>query len=141
MKTCSKCKEEKELSEFYKNGNYLRPKCKLCSKEYIKKYNKSDACKEAQKKYNKSDAFLKSRKKYNLSDAFKNSKKKYKQTDTYKETQKKYLKEYMNTEMYFKTLLNKKGFKENDISPELIELQKLSIVTYRYTQQLNQVKQ
>jgi len=192
MRTCTKCKEEKELSEFSKNGKYLSSYCKPChneyqkeyrqsdtgkeihkrgqkkyaqsdaGKEYIKKYSQSDAGKEIQKKYQQSDACKESRKKYYQSDAGKETQKKYQQsdvrkkylqsdnfkqsqkiyhkTDAYKEIQKKGVKKYMNTEKYFKKRLNEKGFKENEITPELIELQELSIVTYRYTQQLNQVK-
>jgi hypothetical protein len=135
MKTCTKCKEEKELSEFRKQGKYLISKCKPCFYEYNKKYNQSDAHKKYQKEYHKE---------YRKSDAGKESLKKYQQSDARKENQKKYnnkyQKEYHITDRYFKHRLKSKGFKENDISPELIELQKLSIVTYRYTQQLNQVK-
>jgi hypothetical protein len=114
MKTCTKCKEEKELSEFYKDRKSLSSKCKTCHNKYVK---------EHQKEYKQSDA-----------------RKEYLQSDARKQSQKKGIKKYMNTELYFKLRLNRKGFKENDISPELIELQKLSIVTHRYTQQLNQVK-
>jgi hypothetical protein len=41
MKTCSKCGEEKELSEFGKlklGKNGLRPNCKKCSNNYAKKW-------------------------------------------------------------------------------------------------------
>lgn len=31
MKICTKCKENKDLSEFYKNENRYRPECKKCS--------------------------------------------------------------------------------------------------------------
>jgi hypothetical protein len=146
MKTCSKCNEKKEYSEFYKQGKYLSSKCKPCIKEYMKEYCKTDAYKEylktdAYKKYRQSDAFKESQKKYYQSDACKELQKIYHKADAYKENQKKCMKKYMNTELYFKNRLNKKGFKDNEITPELIELQKLSIVTYRYTQQLNQVKQ
>jgi len=106
MKTCSKCKEEKELSEFYKDRNSLRTNCKPCHNKYVKEHHKE-----------------------------------YRKSDAGKESQKKGVKKYMNTELYFKNRLKNKGFKENEITPELIEFQELSTVTYRYTQQLNQVKQ
>lgn len=35
MKTCIKCNQEKELSEFYTNGN----RCKKCILEYNREYN------------------------------------------------------------------------------------------------------
>lgn len=31
MKTCNICNEEKLLEQFYKNGTYWRPECKVCS--------------------------------------------------------------------------------------------------------------
>ena len=34
MKTCSTCKIEKQVSEFYKNKQGLEYQCKLCKKEY-----------------------------------------------------------------------------------------------------------
>jgi|GEM_PF-5224140 len=166
MKTCTKCKDEKQLSEFYKTGKYLASYCKPCHSEFQKKYLQSDsgketrkkymqseARKEYQKRYGQSEARKETRKKYEQSearkeikrefhktDAFKEAKRKYKQSDAGKQKQKKYQKKHIKTEKYFKQKLNAKGFKENDITPELIELQKLSIVTYRYTQELNQVK-
>lgn len=36
MKTCSSCKEEKELNEFHRKGKYYHSLCKLCRKSYIK---------------------------------------------------------------------------------------------------------
>jgi hypothetical protein len=154
MKTCTKCKEEKEFSEFYKQRKYLTSKCKTClreyrqsdagkeyMKEYMKKYWQTDAGKEAQKRHLKTDARKEYEKKYKQSDACKKRVKEYNKTDARKESKKKGTKKYMNTEKYFKNRLKNKGFKDNEITPELIELQELSTVTYRYTQQLNQVKQ
>jgi hypothetical protein len=167
MKTCTKCKEQKESSEFYKQGKYLKSHCKPCYNEHQKTYKQSDAGKKSEKKYRQSEARKESQKKYRQSeagkehqkkyresdegkdvrreyyktDAYKECKKKYNKTDAYKENRKKYEKEFINTEKYFKQKLNARGFKDNEITPELIELQKLSIVTHRYTQQLNQVKQ
>jgi len=35
MKTCTKCDTSKELSEFSRNGKYLRNKCKTCTRPQI----------------------------------------------------------------------------------------------------------
>lgn len=42
MKKCTKCKQEKPLSEFYwrKSRNNYSPKCKICWNEESKEYNK-----------------------------------------------------------------------------------------------------
>ena len=37
-KTCSKCKEEKSISEFSKKRNGLNPYCKPCNREYQKNH-------------------------------------------------------------------------------------------------------
>lgn len=54
LKKCSKCGEELQLSEFrtYKkrSSEYIRSSCKLCEKEYDKKY-----CKEHKEERNASD--------------------------------------------------------------------------------------
>jgi len=54
MKTCSKCKIEKEESEFYKQKsrrNCLRSECKECMLNESKKYNKNN--KEKRNEYRK----------------------------------------------------------------------------------------
>lgn len=38
MKICSKCKQEKELDQFYKNKGY----CKKCNNEYVKEYRNNN---------------------------------------------------------------------------------------------------
>jgi len=46
MKTCSKCKQDKELSEFYKQekGKYgVRSICKICVKEYDNNHYKNNS--------------------------------------------------------------------------------------------------
>jgi len=51
-KTCTKCGEEKELTQFYKQkrGKYgVRPDCIDCHKEYNKKYNKEYNVKNSEK--------------------------------------------------------------------------------------------
>lgn len=57
-KICSKCKEEKPVSEFisYKRGTRqggvgVSSKCKICAEEYRKEWFKSDKGKENKKKY------------------------------------------------------------------------------------------
>lgn len=35
MKVCNSCEQEKELSEFSRNGKYLRNKCKSCTRPQI----------------------------------------------------------------------------------------------------------
>jgi len=45
MKTCSKCKESKPLSEFYKCGAGLRCWCKDCVKQYYRQHREvANAC-------------------------------------------------------------------------------------------------
>lgn len=56
MKTCSRCKQEKDYSKFhkrtYKSGTVAyQPYCKVCQKEYDKKYYEDD--KERRKQINK----------------------------------------------------------------------------------------
>jgi hypothetical protein len=42
MKVCSKCENEKPLTEFYKRGNGYKSHCKECSSIYGKKYYSSN---------------------------------------------------------------------------------------------------
>jgi hypothetical protein len=42
MKTCNKCKEEKENSEFHKRGKGLRSDCKVCRSKEQKEYYYKD---------------------------------------------------------------------------------------------------
>ena len=71
MKTCNKCKEEKELSEFYKNKSKkdnLSTWCGACSNKYHKQYrqNNKEAIERYRKKHyqNNKEAIEGHRKKY-----------------------------------------------------------------------------
>jgi hypothetical protein len=46
-KVCSKCKIEKDESEFYRNGNKLHSRCKICDLEYKKEYDSKNKDKRA----------------------------------------------------------------------------------------------
>ena len=84
MKKCSKCKIEKEESEFSKskvNKDGLRPWCKDCCRGYAK----TDKYKEYQREYHRE---------YRKTDKYKEYQKEYHKTDKYKEYQKEYNKEY-----------------------------------------------
>ena len=102
MKVCSKCKIEKDESEFNKNKSTksgLSRYCKECRK--INKY------KEHQKEYQKSNKY-------------KEYRKKYRSTEEYK----KYQNNCLNT---IKNILGLKNIPINQIPPELIELKKLQL--------------
>ena len=93
-KVCTKCKGEKELSEFNKG----RSECRLCSKEYKKEYseNNKDKIKKGKKKYreNNKDKIKEYVKKYreNNKDKIKEYDKEYKQNN--KDKTKEYNEEY-----------------------------------------------
>lgn len=57
-KICSKCGEEKYLSEFNKD-KYMKDghtsQCKECRRNYLKEYNKSEAGKKRDERYRKTD--------------------------------------------------------------------------------------
>ena len=59
MKTCTKCKQEKSVSEFYKNGKYLSSYCKKChniwNKEYYRKPENKRIISKKQKEYFKNN--------------------------------------------------------------------------------------
>jgi hypothetical protein len=103
MKVCSKCKEEKELSEFSKDKNSkdsLCYKCKSCEKEYY--YENQKKILERTNKYKKDnkEKIKEYRKKYN-----KNNKEKI---IKYRENNKEKLNEYLKK--YYKN--NKEKHKE-----------------------------
>ena len=58
MKTCSKCHQEKELSEFHKaktcRDNH-RPDCKVCRAIYNKKYSQTERGKIARIRYRQTE--------------------------------------------------------------------------------------
>ena len=118
MKTCTKCKEEKELSLFSKQKkgkNGLRSYCKSCEKEYrennkekIKEYRENN--KEYFKEYyeNNKEKYKEKHKEY-----YENNKEKYKEyckeyKEKYKEKYKEYFKEYFKE--YYEN--NKEKYKE-----------------------------
>ena len=47
-KVCSKCKIEKDESEFYKKGDKLHSRCKSCELEYKRKYDAKNKDKSAE---------------------------------------------------------------------------------------------
>lgn len=50
QKICSKCKEVKPASEFYKRGDILRPRCKECSTQDRLEYAKTESGKLVSRK-------------------------------------------------------------------------------------------
>ena len=57
MKTCTACNAERELSEFPRNGKYLRSKCKACTAERHLKYKQdnSEAYKDVALSYSRAN--------------------------------------------------------------------------------------
>lgn len=73
-KVCSKCKENKKLSDFsrsYKTKTSLMAHCKTCAYEYKKKWLKSEKGRTCTKKNNSSEAAKKAQQKYRQSDKYK----------------------------------------------------------------------
>lgn len=92
MKTCSKCGEEKPLSEYYKNKSAkdgYRNHCKKCVTEYKKEYYSRPEVKERKKEWQKEYD-----KKYYSKPEVKERKKEYYSSPEWKEKQKEYQKEY-----------------------------------------------
>ena len=88
MKTCTKCKVEKDESEFSKQTSRkdgLDYRCKSCLSEY----RQTDDYKAYNKAYQQTDDYKASLKAYHQTDAYKASQKAYRQTDAYKEYKKK----------------------------------------------------
>jgi hypothetical protein len=139
MKTCTKCGEEKELSEFYKDKTKslgVRPSCKACNKEGEAKYRKEnpDKIKERGAKYRKENP-----------DKGKERGAKYRKEnpDKGKETAARYRKELSST--YVKKILRKK-FKKDfyinasqlikiEIPEELIALKRIELACKRFVKQ------
>ena len=83
-KTCTKCKEEKDFSEYYKDKAHkdgVRSSCKACCSSAAKKYYRSDKGQTTLAEYNKSDARKLSLARYSSSDKGKAIKKKYSLTE------------------------------------------------------------
>jgi hypothetical protein len=74
MKTCPKCKVEKDEAEF--------------SKQTSRKDGLEYRCKSCMREYHQTDAYKAHEKAYRLTDAFKASQKAYQQTDAYKASRK-----------------------------------------------------
>lgn len=116
MKTCSKCKVEKELSEFNKDRrarNGLQSKCKSCEKEYSEA-NK-ERIKERKKEYYKSnkERINESRKEYYQANKeyFKKYREEWYQTN--KEKLKERYKEYRQANKERKKEIDKKYRQDN----------------------------
>lgn len=153
MKTCSKCKIEKDESEFYKKKaakDGITTICKTCYKCYFKTRNQTDERKaylrEYFKKYRETDngkniiAKAKSifrengnQKKYSLNYTKSEKYKMYRKSEKYK----LYMSEYRKSEKgkniltncgsAIKSYLGLKGIPTTQIPPELLELKKLQL--------------
>ncbi len=124
-KVCSKCGEEKPLSEFHRDASkkdHHASQCKICRRGYAKsergrklqaKYQKSEKGKRARAKYQKSEKFKKTQAKYQKTEKYKKVQAKYKRSERGKKAQAKYQKtergrkiraEYKKTEKGKKTM-------------------------------------
>jgi hypothetical protein len=120
MKTCKKCKEEKELSEFYKDKRAkddLFLYCKSCQKEYRKEYRKNNKEKIKEKKkeyYENNKEYFKELYKNNI-EYFKEKHKEYKEKnkEKIKEKRKEYFKEYRKNNKEKIKEKNKKYYENN----------------------------
>lgn len=127
-KICSKCKNLKEVSFFYKqkrNKDGLYSSCKECCKYIDKeKYKKNIVLyKEINKDYRcKNSEKIKEIKKIY-----------YKKTNKHKEIQSKHRKELYS--WYLRILLKQRGFSKEDIksNPMIIELQRAILINKRLT--------
>ena len=154
-KICTKCNKEKDVDLFGKHKKTksgLRSHCKECEKEYAKKWNLNnpekvkesvkkwhlnnpEKIKEIQKKYysNNTEKIKEIRKNYRLNNPEKvkeNDKKWHlNNPEKLKETKKNYTNELGKG--YLNSQLRSKGFKKEQITPELLEVQKIIIKTKR----------
>ena len=67
IKKCTKCGEEKELSEYHKNKSSkggLRPYCKECAREKQREHNSKPEVKKRKKEYSNRPEIKEKRKKY-----------------------------------------------------------------------------
>ena len=97
MKTCTKCKTEKDETEFSKDKNSkdgLDSRCKSCMREY----QQTDVRKEYQKAYLQTDTYKEYQKAYAQTDAYKEKHREYRkahrQTDAFKEKNREYMQAY-----------------------------------------------
>lgn len=95
MKQCSKCKEWKELSEFYraisKKSGYTS-QCKKCASEARRDYSR----KEILKKYNSSQKGKSTRNRYEKTEKGRSAKKRYRQGGIGREIERKNSANYKN---------------------------------------------
>mgnify|MGYP007044033886 CR=1 FL=1 len=92
-KTCTKCGQEKEITEFYKSkgGKFgVRSDCKLCHKELQKEYKQRPEVKERKKEYDQTPEIKEYQKEYRQRPDVKERQKEYGQTPEYKEYHKEY---------------------------------------------------
>ena len=153
-KKCTKCLEEKPLtSEFFHRKKYysdgFQSICKVCRNAYVKKWrnDNKEQIKIIDKKRNKiryiknKEEIIKKTTEYQKKNKEKikitrkthrekNPKQYKKYSDNQKSNRKKYRDELYDC--YVKTQLIKKGFKNEDITDDLIETHKLIIKIKRY---------
>lgn len=91
-KRCSKCKQSKPISEFYKNRSTkdgLDNECKICRSKRLKEYNQTEQGKAVSRRATK---------KYHKTDKGKAEKKRYRQSEKGKASNLKWSKKYQKTE-------------------------------------------
>jgi len=148
MKTCTKCGEEKPLSEFSRNRNRLRGDCKECRAAYHRKYAKENREKKraADKKYRLNNKEKISKKAHEYHKKNKEKRNTYALDRYYadhdKNKQRSLIWQRENREHYNERkslavknlstgyctdILKQKGFPKEQITPELIEAQRALI--------------
>jgi hypothetical protein len=139
FKICTKCGEEKELSEFYTNYGHLdgyTTQCKQCVQEY--RQNNKEKIKEYYKKYcqNNKEKIKEGLKKYrqNNKKYFKEYHKKYCQNNKEKIKEGKRKTALNITDGYIACILRMSP-KERQQYPELIKLKRLHIQIQRELKQ------
>lgn len=104
-KTCTKCDQQKPISNFYKDsgtkdGYYWC--CKSCKADYQKKYRKryrqSEKAKEYDKKYSQSEKGKETQRRYLQSEKGKETRKRYNQSEKGKEVRRKIRKKFNQSE-------------------------------------------
>lgn len=130
-KVCSKCKEEKDSVDFFKNKNKkdgLDYHCKMCKSAYYKKYyqlNRDKKLKAVKDYESKNPEY---QKQYRIKNRIKiNLKEKLKKRKALKELSDSHLR---------KNLL-RKGI---PITPETLKLQKAQLLIFRLSKQLNTIQ-
>lgn len=142
MKVCTKCGVEKDESEFYKAGKWLRGDCKSCFYKHIKTYMQGHETEKTryqktlyQKKYRTSEKGKNYHKEYERNNKEKRkaiSAKSYKKT---KDWHIQYTRQYRQ-ELgigYIKYIAKTKGFSSESLKdlPEVLETLKIIIKTKR----------